>query len=176
MEFMVIGADGSEYGPATVDILKQWVQENRLTETTILKNFQTGQSLPASAVPGLFLNPVSPAPGQPMHPVRPPVPAGNSFANPPSNYQRPQYGYGMPANVDGGGADVAWAIIRAIAAVVFFFAFRGIGLIFAVYGVVYGYRAYQKGHKMGGLALGISVLALAAVLAGWALRLTAHAV
>ncbi len=64
-----------------------------------------------------------------------------------------------------------WAIIRSVLAVVFFFYLHGIGLIFAIFGVVYAFRGVSKGHKLGWLAVGISVLALVAVVVGWALRI-----
>jgi len=63
------------------------------------------------------------------------------------------------------------SIIRSIGAVCIFFFVGGFGLIFGAYAVYYGYRAMESDHKYGKLAFGISILALAAVLAGWAFRI-----
>jgi len=74
MQYFVIASDGKEYGPATVDVLRQWVSENRLTPQHMLKDAATGETLPASQVPGLFPEPVAASPAmQPMPPVRPDV-------------------------------------------------------------------------------------------------------
>lgn len=54
MQYMVKGADGKEYGPTDVATLRTWAAEGRLASHTTLRDFNTGQTLAASAVPGLF--------------------------------------------------------------------------------------------------------------------------
>lgn len=54
MQYYVIGPDGNKYGPADVPTLKTWVAENRLMPESMLEDFNTGQRMPASAVPGLI--------------------------------------------------------------------------------------------------------------------------
>src|SRR4051812_20967043 len=54
MQYFVIGPDGKEYGPATVDTLKEWVAQNRLGPQSMLKDFSSGVQLPASEVADLF--------------------------------------------------------------------------------------------------------------------------
>jgi hypothetical protein len=184
---MVVGADGQEYGPANVDTLRQWASENRLGPQTSLKNFQTGQVVVASSVPGIF----PPAPSVPPQvapsmnagpmnagpmnagPGAPQGPGGQNWAQPPNYYQRgpvqanskPFYGQ------DTGATDVMWAILRSVLAIVFFYFLHGIGLIFAIYGVIYAFRGVSKGHKLAWLAVGISIAALIAVIVGWVLRM-----
>lgn len=163
MEYMVLASDGQEYGPATVETLKQWVQEDRLRPESMLKDFHTGQRLPASQVPGLFAATAPPPQaGQPS--------LGNWSQTPSSPYPRPGY---APAGNQGSGA--LWgSIIRSGLAVLFFFVFHGIGVVFAIYAVVYAFQAKSQGNQYGPIAIGISLAALAAVLIGWILRFSTH--
>ncbi len=175
MDYLVVGPNGQEYGPANVDTLKQWVAENRLGPQTMLKDFQTGQAVAASSVPGLFPPPVTapPAAGQPMSAGPVGAPGSQNWSQPPSYYQggpgnqqaRPYYGQ------DTGGGDVLWAIVRSALAIVLFFFLKGIGLIVATFGVIYAFRGVSKGHKLGWVAVAISVTALIIVLIGWVFRL-----
>ena len=156
MDYYVIGTDGQQYGPATMDTLKQWVGEQRILPTTMLKSFANGQTLAASAVPGLFEIP-------------PPVAAAQqNWTQPPTPYVRPQQMY----RVDDGKYDVIWALVRSTLALVFFFLLGGIGVFFAGYAVMYAFRARDKGHQHANLAIGISICALVLVLIGWAVRLS----
>src|SRR5690242_14212687 len=124
MQYMVIGSDGKEYGPAGVDVLKQWAADKRLLPTSQLRDFQTGQLLYASALTEVF-PPAIPAPSVP--------PAGGAWSQPPapSNYVRPMVaGSAYGGRDDGGSADFWWAIVRSGLALLFFFVFNGIGVIF----------------------------------------------
>ncbi|AIE87824.1 DUF4339 domain-containing protein [Fimbriimonas ginsengisoli] len=157
MEYFVIGADGKEYGPATLDQLRQWAQEGRVMPHTMLKNFNTGQVAAASTISGIFPDTAGtvPPPGQ-----------GANWNQPPSPYPRQAVGYA----VDDGNKDIWGAIIRSVLALVFFFAFHGIGLIFAAYGVYYAIQANSKGHRHGKTALAISIVTLVVIGIGWLLR------
>lgn len=75
MQYFVIAPDGQKYGPADVMTLNQWVQQNRVTPTTMLEDAATGAQIPASQVPGLVFtappsnqNPYNAAPGYPQYP------------------------------------------------------------------------------------------------------------
>jgi len=57
MEYYVIAPDGQQYGPASMDMLRQWVAENRITQATMLRHGPTGQTGNAGSVPGLFTSP-----------------------------------------------------------------------------------------------------------------------
>lgn len=96
MQYYVIGPDGNKYGPADVPTLKTWVAENRLTPESMLEDFNTGQRMPASAVPGLIEGQptASAQPGPAMGAASPysqaPSPGGtvyNPNANPSDNGQ-----------------------------------------------------------------------------------------
>ncbi len=75
MQYFVIAPDGQKYGPADVMTLNQWVQQNRVTPTTMLEDAATGAQIPASQVPGLVFtappsnqNPYNAAPGYQQYP------------------------------------------------------------------------------------------------------------
>ena len=155
MEYMVIGADGKEYGPSSFETLKQWVAESRVLPTTSLRNFSTGQVMRASDVVGLFEAPV--------------VPPASSANVPPTMAYYPRQSTPQMA-VDDGQKDIMGAIFRSVLALVFFFFLHGIGLVFAGYSVYYAMRAQQKGHKYGVVALAISIGTLVLIIAGYALK------
>ncbi len=176
MDYLVVGPDGQEYGPANLDTLKQWVTENRLGPQSMLKDFQTGQMVAASAVPGLFPAPVMAPPGpggNPMSAGPAGAPAGQNWAQPPNYYQRgPAQGQAWAQRGgDSGTTDLLVSIAWAALAIVLFFALHGIGVIVGVYGVMRAFRAQQKGHRLGFVAIAISVVALVAVIIGWVMRL-----
>jgi hypothetical protein len=158
VEYFVLGTDGTEYGPATIDTLKQWAVEGRVSPQTQLKSFATGQVVNAASVQGIFPPVGSPA-------------ASTVWANPPSPYQRPM-GQSTQSNSDEGKGDVTAAIFRSVLALVFFFLFHGIGLIVAAYSVYYAFQAQAKGHRHGITAIAISVVTLIIIIIGWLLRLS----
>jgi hypothetical protein len=41
MDYWVIGEDGAEYGPASLETIAGWVVEGRVQPSTKLKSFQT---------------------------------------------------------------------------------------------------------------------------------------
>jgi hypothetical protein len=157
MEYMVTGPDGKEYGPASIDTLKEWVQDNRLRPESMLRDFHSGQVLPASQVPGLFA-------------MAPPV-AGNPYAyqQPPQTYTPPTYA--TTASSDGNG-EFWGSIIRSVLAVAVFFALHGLGLIFAAYALYYAIQAKAHGNKYGTIAIIVASIALATVGIGWFLRIS----
>lgn len=140
MEYMVIGPDGAEYGPANVDMLKLWVADGRLSADSQLKNFATGQLLVASAVPGLFHAGPALVPGYPHVPPANAGIGGNSTGN------------GFFDSIESTG--VLWGVIgRCAAALALFFVFKGFGLVFAVYAMYHAVQLKMHGSKYGVIAL-----------------------
>src|ERR1041384_1312719 len=71
--YRVQGSDGKEYGPVSVDVLRQWVSERRVTGQTLVQPVGATDWRPVSSVPELAPlagNPVSGAP-LPSLPPRP---------------------------------------------------------------------------------------------------------
>ena len=52
--YLVVGADGSTYGPANFETLKGWVDDGRIVASTMLINEQTQVRLQARYIPGLI--------------------------------------------------------------------------------------------------------------------------
>ena len=147
MEYMVIGADGKEYGPANTVTLAQWAAEGRIQRASQLRDFSTGQVVAAGNVAGIFPHQ---APGSTM-------PMGDL----------PQSQYKDPAD---NGALIG-VILRSVAAVVLFFFLKGLGLIFAGYALYYAIQAKSNGNRHGTVAIVIAAIALAVVGIGWLMRL-----
>jgi hypothetical protein len=73
--YRVIGADGKEYGPVTLEQLKTWVAESRLNAQTKVRAEGSAEWKAASDVPeinGLLTSPGAPS----LPPLSAPVPAG----------------------------------------------------------------------------------------------------
>jgi hypothetical protein len=122
MDYMVTAADGKDYGPVTFEQLREWKDQQRIGPDTRIRNFHTGQVLMASAVPGLF----SAAPAVQTDWSQPPAPG--------------QYSQQRYVSVSDGKGELWHSIARSVLAVLFFFAFHGIGLIFGIYAVIYAFQ------------------------------------
>lgn len=73
--YFVIGPDGQKYGPATVDVLRDWAAQNRINNLTMLEDVDTGTRIMATTVPGLQLAPPQPTTEYPRGaPTYPSVP------------------------------------------------------------------------------------------------------
>ena len=163
MEYLVVGADGKEYGPANLQTLTEWVKDGRVHGDTTLKEFSSGRTLPAGSVAELFPATVS-AP-----PLVQGFPRGGYETPPaPGAYNPPR----QQSYSGDGSADLWWSIFRSVLALVLFFVFRGIGLIVGIYGMVYAVRAQQAGHRFGMVAIIISGITLALLAVGWYLRMS----
>ncbi|MEA2552580.1 MAG: hypothetical protein QOJ65_756 [Fimbriimonadaceae bacterium] len=158
MQYLVVGPDGKEYGPATADTLKQWVAENRLSPQSQLRDFNTGQMLAASSVPGLF-PPVAGVPPAAADWSQPPAPA--------AAYPGPAM---KPMATDDGKGELWGALFRAGLALLFFFVFHGLGVIFAIYALVYAFQANAKGNRFGIVAIVVCGIVLLLLAVGWFLR------
>jgi hypothetical protein len=167
MQYMVVGPDGKEYGPASIDMLKQWATENRLQPTTQLRDFGSGQLIRASSLTEIF-----PSQAVATMPAPQGAPPAGQWSQPPSpsNYARPMPS--QPVSGDSGAGDLWGAIIRSAIALVLFFWLGRIGIFFAGYGLYYAIRAQSKGHKFGIVAIVISGITLAIVGLGLVLTLS----
>ena len=159
MQYMVTGLDGKEYGPSDLETLKTWVAENRLAPHTILRDFGTGGTMPASEVPGLFAQ---------TAPVSVPPP-GAAYPRTGTTYTA-----ASDASRDHGGGVLVGVILRSVGAIVMFYFLGGYGFFFAGYAMYYAIQCLQSGSKYGIPAVVIAGIALAAVGVGWALRLSGH--
>jgi len=157
MEFYVIGADGKEYGPATIDTLREWAVQGRLLPNTQLKNYTTGQVTPASAIAGIF-----PA-GAGAAAVPPPA---GQWSAPPSPYQRPA----QPAASSGGDDVFTRSLVYSGISLVFVFVLGGLGLITGIFSLVYAVKAQQSGHKHGVIAIAVAAVAATCAIVGLIIR------
>ncbi|MEQ1822499.1 MAG: hypothetical protein ABL949_08315 [Fimbriimonadaceae bacterium] len=160
--YFVIGSDGSEYGPASIQQLQAWVTENRVTPLTMLKDANTGERTKAGSLMELFpSNPVfAPDSGPAKQDPYEANPYGQNYQNPyaatPVKMQDESFPWG--------------SIIRSVAAVAVFFLLQGLGFIFGIYALVTAIQCQLSGNKYGPLAIIVAVIALGVVALGWFMR------
>ena len=137
MQYYVIGPDGNRYGPGDEPTLKQWVMENRITANTMLEQFETGQRLPASSIPGLF-------------PTTQEMPMG---------YQQAPMHYPRYSAVDNGSNDLTWSFIWTAAG------YLCCPIICPAIGLTYANKAMAKGNPsaLGARIFAIVTLAIEGV-------------
>jgi hypothetical protein len=157
MDYLVAAPDGKEYGPVTLDQLRDWVQQDRVRPDTQLKNFHTGQPMAASAVPGLF-GAIAPPPA-------------TDWSQPPTPGTASSPGYQAARPTDDGKGVFFGVIFRCALAIVLFFALHGIGLIFSGYALFYAIQSKASGHKFGLASLVVASVTFIVILIGWVLRL-----
>ncbi|MBL8048362.1 MAG: hypothetical protein JNJ45_06735 [Chthonomonas sp.] len=63
--YFVVHPSGEKFGPADEATLQQWIQEGRLTPTTVLEDSATRMQFPASSLPGLQFNSAAAPPQSP---------------------------------------------------------------------------------------------------------------
>jgi hypothetical protein len=151
-QYFVIDPAGKPYGPADLVMLQQWANEGRIQPGSTLRDAATGQSMPASSLPGLF-----PAPGA-TH-GQGPYSAPSSYAN----YPRTYGGYGM----DDGSKDVQTAWIYAVLGILC------CPIVFSILGVITAKRALDKGNRMGQGPLILSWVGIGLMILGAILRVAA---
>lgn len=158
MQYLLIGTDGQEYGPADFRTLQQWAADDRLTPNSRLRDVQSGAEIVAGSLPDLFPQP-TPA-SAPM--AATPTPAQPDWSQPPSPYTRTTAALrdSFPWRV----------IIYSALGLVLFFVLQGIGIVFAGFAVYYAFLLKSEGSKWWPLGLGVSLLSLAAILIGFYLR------
>lgn len=159
MDFVVVGSDGKDYGPIAEDVLKVWVAEDRIRPDSTLKDFQTGRTLLAKDVPGLYGPPIQ----TPNY--------ANPYSGTTSNYA-PQSSYTAPTLKDSSDMGPLWGVVlRCAAALVLFFVLQGLGLVFSGFALFYAIKAKSEGNKYGLASIVIAAVTLAIVGTGWILRL-----
>ena len=157
MNYFLLGPDNQSYGPVDELGLRQWVAEGRVHPTTMLRIAESGMTVAASTVSGLFA-PAAPPP---------------SMASMPA-YESP---YNRAPAAAPENDSLFWnSVVRSALALVLFFVLHGIGLIFAGYSLYYAIQCKQSGNSKGTLAVIISSVILVIVIAGWIVRMTTHAV
>jgi hypothetical protein len=155
MNYFVVGADGKEYGPVDLATLAQWAKDDRVRPNTVLKDFDTGRSLTAHEVPGLF------------QPMAAPAATATDWSQAPGNYQRP---VAPVQDYEGGKSAFMWAFIDAGLSLVSFFGIGGLGLIFGAFGLINAFRAKSAGHPHAVIAIVVASVALGIVVTGWIVR------
>ena len=159
MQYFVVGPDGSKYGPADLQLLRQWVTEGRIIANTLLEDLSTGQKVQAHAVPGLLDNAQTvqmpggyqnPGFNQPYQPYQP------------QPYQQGYTPYPRYAAYQNPGS--TWIILSWV--------FSSLGIIccsaflFSVLGIVFAFVARSQGSKqwVGPLVLGCVGVGIGVVL------------
>jgi hypothetical protein len=159
MRYYVLAPTGERYGPADISTLNEWAATNRLFPNSKLIEEMSGTVLAASAVSGLtFGQAVPPAPG--AVPMQPPAP-GMPYQPQPASYPRPGYMPQAGIATDSGLKDLLIAFGIAVGAPLLAF-ITWYGIFVAVGGVQLAWKSYQKGQKLGILALVLNVLAIGA--------------
>lgn len=150
-----MGTDGKDYGPIAEDVLKTWASEDRVRPESTVKDFQTGRTMLARDVPGLFGTVNNSA---------------NPYTTPPSAYVAPVYAPTVSKDSEATGP--LWGVVlRCVAALVLFFVLHGLGLVFSGYALYYAIQAKNEGNKYGVICIVIASVTLAIVGTGWVLRL-----
>jgi hypothetical protein len=150
MNYYVLGSDGKEYGPCDFATLTTWARDNRLQPQSPVREAETGRSYKAVEVPGLFVPAAAPQmmPGQQPH---------NRLMTPMAQPFTPS-------------TALLWAFLDPILGLIFFFFLHGIGVIFAIFGVIYAGRVLSAKHRLGVPALVFSVVCLGVIIVGWLYR------
>jgi hypothetical protein len=152
MNYFVVGSDGKDYGPVGVDTLKQWVADQRVNHSTVLKEQGTSRSILASEIPGLL----------------PPMPQAANYAAPPPPPAMPQNFGGYPrigmmgqqgmTNQALGNRMFGWVLFRCFVAIAIACFWRFGGIITAAYAAFYAYQCKTLDHKHAHLAIALVVL------------------
>ncbi|MFI5384984.1 MAG: hypothetical protein ACHQ50_02590 [Fimbriimonadales bacterium] len=152
MTYFVLDPSGTQYGPADMLMLQQWVREGRIEGGTTIRDAATGETMLASALPGLFQG---------------------TF--PPNTQGAPVPGYAYvprsAAGVNNNDVTIAWVL----AGIGIFFAFGcpliGVGL--GIGGVIFARRALAAGDPRAQAplyasyaAIGLSAIMLAVFIFG----------
>ena len=60
LTYFVIDKDGASYGPATVEVLNQWIREGRVDASAQVDEVETGARIPITQVPNISFGSTSP--------------------------------------------------------------------------------------------------------------------
>lgn len=137
MEYMVIGADGKEYGPVDFASLVQWAKDDRVRPGSSVRELATGRVMLASEIPGLFIPAAVTPQSSPYYRL---------------NSSEPMQQYSRPVQINTGA--LVWSFVDSAMAVVMGVAFGGFGVIWGAFGIVNGFRAKAEGHPLAPVAIG----------------------
>lgn len=155
MNYYVFGSDDHMYGPVDAATIQLWAREGRVTTDTRLRSAETGEETTWGAV----------------DPAGPPPPVARYSAPAENPYPRQGFADAPVAPVsDAGKSEVIWSFVDSGLALLSFFGFGGMGVIFGGFGVYNAIRGRQYGHPLGNLAIGVSSVCLLIVLVGWFFR------
>ena len=164
MQFNVVLPDGSRFGPATMDMLNQWIAEGRLLPGTTLENTRTGELMLAKDLGGLMWNP--PPPSAPQAPY---VPPGYTTTQPYGARQSPApYSASpVPVQTTGGNPDTlaTWSFLLSIAGII-----CGCCFPLALIALTLGYTARSRGSLQGGAAVAFAWLVLLVSAGYWLMQ------
>lgn len=187
MRYFVVAQDGKEYGPAEVDLLRQWVAQGRINAQSKLRLDGTADHITAAAVTGLFSD------GAPTSAAEPPVaqptaqsdyapgydmpkqsPAPNPYANPPTYSSPPSYDAAASRarvvnDFSTDRRELIGIVVRCAIALLLVTLFRYAGLIISIYACVYAFQ-YGPGNKYGAYMIGMAVITVLIVGSTWLLR------
>lgn len=150
MQYVVRGEDGQEYGPVDFQTLKDWAANNRVAPHSQVTDVLSQQTMPASAVPGLFTSGYA----------RPtPVDAPPQSISPTTLQQ-----FQQELNTREAKSAFTWAFIDGTLAILSFAA-GGLGFIFGAFGIFNAFKAKQLGHKNANIAI-IYAVTSGVILAG----------
>jgi len=125
--YFVVDQTGAAYGPADEALLQQWVREGRVQPGTTIRDATSGQTMLASAVPGLFLG-------------------GVPYGGPPAAGPVPGYAYYPRPAMATSSNDITVAWILSIVGLVCAFCVCSlIGLGLGIGGLVFARRALGAG-------------------------------
>ena len=148
-EFIVIGADGKEYGPVGFSTLQQWVNDNRVNANSVLKDPQSGATMLASTLPSLFPPAVASSIDHGVPPQQPTVSysqyprVGNQMGNSSNRFYR----FGLSG-----------VIFRCVMAIIIASVWHGIGFISAIYAAYYTFRAKKMDHEHANIMIGLVIV------------------
>jgi hypothetical protein len=150
MEYFVIAPNGQRFGPATVPVLNQWIQEGRISPQTLLQDAATGAQIVARALPALsFVH-------QPT--VAPPGANPYLMASPaqhPSYYAQGNQTWDPPPLVSQGQVVGAWVL--TFVSPLFMICY--VGLAGALFGCITGGQLVKQGNKTaGGMMIALNAL------------------
>ena len=99
MKYFVLGANGAKYGPASLEILQKWVEENRILPLTTLIAEDTGTSVLASQISELIFPASVEVVKQEVPPVVQMQPVAPPFGNIQVGSITPLYGAPDPGGI-----------------------------------------------------------------------------
>lgn len=170
--YLVILEDGTQKGPASVSVLKEWAAQGAVLPTTLLKNVSTGETCPAASLVGVVATQAVQAPPPLKSPASDNLPPVGAY--PRASHEKQAENYGaldmlVPIRAD----------IFAVAAG--YFGLFSLVVVGAPFAIIFGVIALRRikhhpertgkgrawfGIIMGSLVLSLTILAIAGSIFG----------